>query len=47
MEFGSSVSYAELLCPGLDPDEFRLGQLLAILAAVSALLLMRLYVLLC
>ena len=46
MECRASLIYAQLLSPGLDLDEVRLGQLLTVLAAVSVLLLSQLFALL-
>jgi hypothetical protein len=44
MECRASLIYAQLLVPGLDLDEVRYGQLLTVLAAVSALLVLQLLV---
>jgi len=38
MECRGPLIYAELISPGLDPDEVRHGQLLTVLTAVSALI---------
>jgi hypothetical protein len=42
MDCQVSLIYAHLALPGLDPDEVRDGQIVALLIALSALLVMRL-----
>lgn len=44
MECRASLIYAQLLNPGLDLGEVRHGQLLTVLATVSALLVLQLVV---
>jgi hypothetical protein len=42
MDCRASLIYAHLALPGLDPDEARLGQMVTLLVALSALLVTRL-----
>jgi hypothetical protein len=44
MECRASLIYAQLLISGLDLDEVRHGQLLTVLAAILALLVVQLFV---
>ena len=41
MDCRASLIYAHLAFPGLDPDEVRLGEMVTLLVAVSALLVTR------
>jgi hypothetical protein len=42
MDCHASLIYADLALPGLDPDEVRDGQIVTLLVALSAFLVMRL-----
>ena len=45
MECHASLAHAHLLCPDVDPNEVRFGQLVALLVGLSTVLATRLLVL--